>query len=67
MFWTHRSRKGGFGWKMWRKWFTNTAMNSMEKRLRLGDTRHENKRYALRPIKPRAVDSKEVRNNHAMW
>lgn len=63
--WTHRSRRGGFGYKMWAKGFRNEAMDRMEARLRHPSDRHNNKRYELRQLPPRMIDTKEVRDSHA--
>jgi hypothetical protein len=55
--WTHRSRKGAFGEKLWKKWFNNAAMDKFERRLRAPEGRKVNERYGLRVLKGRNVDS----------
>lgn len=53
-YWTYNARRGGFGRKLWRKWFTNRAMQRLENRLENGLTeRDRGTRYSLREIKAR--------------
>ncbi|CAG8952375.1 hypothetical protein HYFRA_00001121 [Hymenoscyphus fraxineus] len=62
MFWTHRSRNGAFGRKLWKKWVTNADMNKYERRLRSGQMeRASNTRYALRSLPARDVDTSSAR------
>ncbi|PSS25830.1 hypothetical protein M430DRAFT_33397 [Amorphotheca resinae ATCC 22711] len=64
-FWTHRPRKGAFGQKLWKKWFNNNAMNSLEQRLSQPPTeRNGNKRYALRTLQPKDIDTRRERKSH---
>lgn len=61
-FWTHRSRRGAFGRKLWKKWFNNRAMNHYESRLRLPGVRKGLKRYDLRTVVPKDVDTRLERD-----
>ncbi|KAH8659198.1 hypothetical protein BGZ60DRAFT_414798 [Tricladium varicosporioides] len=62
-YWTHRPRRGAFGRKLWKKWFNNAAMNKFEGRLRKGIAgRESNKRYELRRLEGREVDSSAARD-----
>lgn len=68
MFWTHRKGRGAFGYRIWKKWFNNNAMNRLEGRLRdegrLNDKRGGGKgRYELRKLGARGIDSKEARDS----
>jgi hypothetical protein len=66
-FWTHRSGHGAFGRKLWKKWFNNRAMNSLEGRLERGSSdRAEGTRYTLRALEPKQVDTKAARDNNSM-
>lgn len=62
-YWTHTSRGGAFGRKIWKKWFNNRAMNRLESRLRQ-DRENERKgseRYSMRKLQPKVVNSRVVR------
>jgi hypothetical protein len=64
--WTHRSRHGAFGRKLWKKWFNNAAMDKLEKRLRAPQGGREgNSRYGLRSLQGKEVDSLMSRHNNA--
>jgi len=54
---------------MWKKWFNNAAMNSLEQRLKNENSRAGKavERYSLRTIAAKEVDTKEVRNNHSRF
>ncbi|KAH6717022.1 hypothetical protein DL95DRAFT_450980 [Leptodontidium sp. 2 PMI_412] len=65
-FWTHTSRGGAFGRKIWKKWFNNRAMNKLEARLaseRQAVQRNGSQRYSLRRLEPMDVDTTEVRDS----
>lgn len=65
-FWTHTSRGGAFGRKIWKKWFNNRAMNKLEARLaseRQAVQRNGSQRYYLRRLEPMDVDTTEVRDS----
>lgn len=63
-FWTHRSRGGAFGRKLWKKWFNSRAMNRLEGRLRDENAaRSGTASYELRKLKPKKVDTHEVRGS----
>jgi hypothetical protein len=42
---------------LWKKWFNNAAMDTLEKRLRDPGERKVNERYRLRELRGREVDS----------
>jgi hypothetical protein len=69
-YWTHRKGRGAFGYKLWKKWFNNAAMNKLEYRLRctevLNKKREWNERYGLRKLEARRVDSKEARDSRGV-
>ena len=71
--WTHRSRRGAFGYKLWKKWFNNAAFERMELRLRTDPEddqifkKRGNERYDLRRLKSRDVSTSEERNSQARW
>lgn len=69
-YWTHTSRGGAFGRKIWKKWFNNRAMNRLEARIRQ-DQENQRKgceRYSMRKLKPKAVNSKVARDSKAyIW
>jgi hypothetical protein len=62
-YWTHTSRGGSFGRKIWKKWFNNNAMNHLEARLRYDgeNQRKGSERYSLRKLEPRNVNSRVAR------
>jgi hypothetical protein len=62
-YWTHTSRGGAFGRKVWKKWFNNRAMNRLEARLRQDreNQRKGSNRYSLRKLEPKPVNSRVVR------
>lgn len=60
-FWTHRSRRGAFGRKLWKKWVRNSEMDLYEHRLRTQYERKGTSRYDLRTWVPREVDTTEIR------
>jgi hypothetical protein len=62
-YWTHTSRGGAFGRKIWKKWFNNRAVNRLESRLRqdLENLRKGSNRYLLRKLEPKPVNSRVVR------
>lgn len=61
-FWTHRSRKGAFGRKLWKKWFNNAAMNRFENRLNEPNSvRKGSERYEMRRLGPKSVNTRESR------
>ncbi|KAH8783762.1 hypothetical protein BGZ57DRAFT_885390 [Hyaloscypha finlandica] len=62
-YWTHTSRGGAFGRKIWKKWFNNRAMNRLEARLRQDreNQRKGSNRYSLRKLEPKPVNTKVVR------
>jgi len=62
-YWTHTSRGGAFGRKIWKKWFNNRAMNRLEARLRQDreNQRKGSNRYSLRKLEPKLVNTKVVR------
>ena len=63
--WTYRKGRGAFGFKMWKKWFNNAAMNRLEDRMRTGTTRERSGcRYELRGLKSMTVDTRDVRDGH---
>jgi hypothetical protein len=66
-YWTHTSRGGAFGRKIWNKWFNNRAMNRLEARLRQEreNERKGSERYLLRKLEPKAVNSKVARDSKA--
>jgi hypothetical protein len=66
-YWTHTSRGGAFGRKIWKKWFNNRAMNRLEARLRQDreNQRKGSERYSLRKLEPREVNSKVARDSKA--
>ncbi|KAG9229763.1 hypothetical protein BJ875DRAFT_386669 [Amylocarpus encephaloides] len=68
-FWTHRSRRGAFGHKLWKMWFNNAAMNKLESRLRTTGGRKvvENGRYGLRALGPVEVDTSRGRDSDRNW
>jgi hypothetical protein len=67
-FWTHTSRGGAFGRKIWRKWFNNRAMNRLEARLRQEreSQRKGSDRYSLRKLESKAVNSEVARDNKSV-
>lgn len=69
-FWTHTSRNGAFGRKIWKKWFNNQAMNRMESRLnRAPDVRPRagSARYEMRRIEATKVDTRVARDNQSCY
>ncbi|KAL2061902.1 hypothetical protein VTL71DRAFT_7280 [Oculimacula yallundae] len=67
-FWTHTSRNGAFGRKIWKKWFNNRAMNQLEARLaseRQTVQRNGSQRYSMRALKAMDVDTVEVRDSRS--
>ncbi|KUJ17036.1 uncharacterized protein LY89DRAFT_685011 [Mollisia scopiformis] len=65
-YWTHTSRGGAFGRKIWKKWFNNRAMNRLETRLQkqiLVDERKGSDRYSLRQLEAKTVDTRVDRDN----
>ncbi|CZT03777.1 uncharacterized protein RAG0_10427 [Rhynchosporium agropyri] len=67
-YWSHTSRNGAFGRKIWKKWFNNRAMNQLEARLaseRQAVARHGSQRYSLRTLKPMDIDTIEVRDSRS--
>ena len=60
-YWTHYSRRGAFGRKLWKKWFNNAHMNAFEKKLGMQRGRDGTNRYSLRTLKPKEVDTREIR------
>jgi hypothetical protein len=52
---------------VWKKWFNNAAMNRLEDRLGRENDRHENKRYDLRRLEPKIVDTMEIRDNYSKY
>lgn len=67
-FWSHTSRGGAFGPKIWKKWFNNRAMNRLEARLaseRQTVQRNGSQRYSLRRLEAVDVDTQEVRDSKA--
>jgi hypothetical protein len=67
-YWTHTSRGGAFGRKIWKRWFNNRAMNNLEIRLsteRPEQQRKGSERYAMRTLEAKEEDTKEVRDSHA--
>ncbi|KAH8804711.1 hypothetical protein F5884DRAFT_796950 [Xylogone sp. PMI_703] len=67
--WTYRTGRGGFGRKLWKRWFNNAAMNSLESELREGrdgNNRCGAGRYAMRTLKAKEVDTREERNNFSL-
>ena len=67
-YWTHTSRGGAFGRKIWKRWFNNRAMNNLEVRLsteRPEQQRKGSERYAMRTLEAKEVDTQEVRDSHA--
>jgi len=69
-FWTHTSRGGAFGRKIWKKWFNNRAMNRLEARLaseRQAVERGGSARYSLRRLEPMDVDTMEVRDSKSTY
>jgi len=66
-YWTHTSRGGAFGRKIWKKWFNNRAMNRLEARIRQyqENQRKGCERYSMRKLKPKAVNSKVARDSKA--
>lgn len=68
-FWTHTSRGGAFGRKIWKKWFNNRAMNRLERRLasqRAENERSGSQRYGLRKLEGVVVDTKKARDSKSM-
>lgn len=67
-FWTHRSRRGAFGRKLWKKWFNNQAMNKLELRLAKGDysKRKGTERYEMRRLDAKKINTREIRDNHSL-
>jgi len=68
-FWTHTSRGGAFGRKVWKLWFNNRAMNKLERRLALETTALERKgsdRYSLRQLHPMDLDTRDVRDSKSV-
>jgi hypothetical protein len=53
---------------MWRKWFTNRAMNLLERRLR-GErsVRKGGERYGLRKLGGKEVETREMRVDKKCW
>ncbi|KAF8859529.1 hypothetical protein BDZ45DRAFT_725269 [Acephala macrosclerotiorum] len=67
-YWTHTSRGGAFGRKIWKKWFNNRAMNRMEARLQKQiqvEQRKGSERYSLRQLEAKAVNTKVDRDSKA--
>jgi hypothetical protein len=68
-YWTHTSRNGAFGRKIWKKWFNNQAWNRMERRL--NNTSYYGRagtdRYEMRRIERKRVDTKEARDNKSVY
>lgn len=65
-YWTHTSRNGAFGRKIWKKWFNNNAMNRLEARLQEHipeNDRGGSKRYSMRYLEAKQVDTKVARDN----
>jgi hypothetical protein len=63
-FWTHSSRKGAFGRKIWKKWFNNAAMNRLEARLgKEIPARKGNDRYEMRSLAPKMVNTRASRDS----
>lgn len=70
-YWTHTSRGGAFGRKIWKKWFNNRAMNALEARLQQqtpADNRAGAVRYSLRPLASKEADTRIDRDSkHNEW
>jgi hypothetical protein len=67
-YWTHTSRGGAFGRKIWKRWFNNRAMNNLEARLnteRPEQQRRGSERYAMRTLEAKEVNTQGVRDSHA--
>jgi len=65
-FWTHRSRRGGFGRKLWKKWFSDQSMNRWEARLRSAAAPEKraaggNLRYDFRELRAKEVNTRPMR------
>ena len=69
-YWTHTSRGGAFGRKLWKKWFNNRAMNRLEARLRQ-DRENRGKgseTYSLRKLESKVVNSRVARDSKSsVW
>lgn len=69
-FWTHTSRHGAFGRKIWKKWFNNCAMNKMEGRLRrerASAARKGTQRYAMRALRGIDVNTRILRDSRTSY
>lgn len=65
-FWTYRYRRGGFGYKLWKKWFNDQSMNRFEARLRnetlLNKRVKDGKlRYDFRELEVKEVNTRMMR------
>jgi hypothetical protein len=64
-YWKHHRGRGAFDEGLWKKWYTNAAMNRYENRLARGGDRDGRERYDLRVLKPRMVSTLESRSTNS--